>query len=340
MKNIKVQKHGVDIDVKSLVNEVNKLDKESGLKLKKSNVFNEPDKVFEIACMNYEVLLSKLIAVLNGIDVDEYFAEDDKFGTVGGPIGINQFEFTELSNLNWLSNEMYDTKSIMFKCRFLTLTLIEYKMKLDKMSMLRFKSSGKSFGPYEHSYFYLKTLVEDAERLIATMLMDNNYGNILLKMHQNYSYTKNKFCHKKYNKTVYDAITELKDGLNSSILSERFMDDDMAIYSILRISYLVSTNDMNLSNIPGFKYISGATKHDDLIKLISALGAAILTEHKYSKRPPLYKAFNDAKPIIMTNYKEVNEDWYVSIGIRSLAYTDFLCNDKRVHKFINAMINK
>ena len=78
---------------------------------------------------------------------------------------------------------------------------------------------------------------------------------------------------------------------------------------------------------------------DELIKLIATLGSAIIAEHKFSKRPILYKAFHSASPKITSNYPEVLSDYYVNTGVRALAYVDFILDDKFIHTFISDMIH-
>ena len=54
----------------------------------------------------------------------------------------------------------------------------------------------------------------------------------------------------------------------------------------------------------------------------------------------MYESFFSASPLIMTNYINVNNNVNLSVGVRALAYVDFIMNDKKIHKFIECMINK
>jgi hypothetical protein len=328
-------------DEESLTKEVNKCDKYLGVKVKKHDAYSEPEQVFGVACAEAQSYIAKLITVINGIDPDAYFSTSETYGTVSGPIGPKNIEFTELSDLEWEKNNKYEMNTLIFKCRFLTAYLQDIMCSLEKISMNRYYKSHNKFGPYEHSYFYLKDLLADIQRLCLCMINGNDYSNILMKNLMHSSYLKKKVNSKKLNKTIYAAITELRTGVHpANILTEDFMSDDMVIYSLLRIAYMLSTNDLDLENIPSFEYIEGATREHDLIRLIEELGSSILIEHKYKKRPSMYKAFNTAEPLIMTNYSNVNDDLYLSIGIRALVYADFIINDKKIHKFVMKMINK
>ena len=114
--------------------------------------------------------------------------------------------------------------------------------------------------------------------------------------------------------------------------------EDIAIDSILKLAYLICTGDTSLDELPEFRYIQGANTTYELRGLTEALGSAIMENRKYNKRPMLYLAYNEARPLIMSRYKDINENWFISTGVRALEYTKFFCNDKYISKFIDKMI--
>lgn len=330
----------LNFDVNTLVNEVNKCDKSFGIRLKHHDYFDEPQQLFDISCSNAEIYIAKIITVLNGISLENYFCTNEEYGTVSGPIGPENIEFTELSSLEWEKNNKYDIKSLMFKCRFLTMYLQFIMHKLDVIAKNRSINGKSRFGVYEHSYFYLKNIISDVKKLVLCMLTSDEYSNILLINLMHSSYLKKKGKPRKFNHRLNKAITELKNGTKSlAFINEEFMSDDLIIYSVLRIAYMLCSNDTDCSVIPEFRFIEGATREHNLSCLIRSLGESILIHQKYSKRPVMYRAFNAAEPLIMTDFVDVNDDYHLSIGIRALAYTDFILNDKKLHKFINKMIN-
>ena len=94
----------------------------------------------------------------------------------------------------------------------------------------------------------------------------------------------------------------------------------------------------DLDELPNFRDIQGASTKYELRGLTEALGAAIIENRKYNKRPILYRAFNKAEPCLTSRYKDINENWFISVGVRALEYTKFFCNDKYITRFINKMI--
>lgn len=326
----------INIDIEEIRKGVNECDRDFGLRLKSRNEYLQPDEIYEQALEDVRDYLTKLICVLNGVNVSDFYSIDEETGKINGV--LDNFSFTSNSKLNWKEPGKYKITDVRFKCRFLTLYLMELNEKLNKMSKRKFEESDDKICAYEHAYFYLKGFVQDADRLINVMINNNDHENIILKNILNNTYSCKKVNHKELNVCIYSSITELKEGIQSSKFSERFMSDDMIIYSLLRIAYMVSTNKTNFNKaLPKFKYIEGASKDDDLIKLIATLGSSIIAEHKYSKRPILYRAFNSASPKIMTNYKEAVTDYYVNTGLRALSYVDFIFDDKVISNFIYDM---
>lgn len=337
MKNSK--KTLIDDSIETLTKEVNKCDKHMGVNLKNGDPYKEPKNVYEISSINANNYLGSIIAVLNGINPDVYFSNDEneKFYVYS----YNDIEFVELSNLEWEKDNKYQTNSLIFKKRFLTSYLLDMISKIDKITINKYNSNKNPLiGFYEHRYFYLKEIISDIRTLVLCMINDKEYQNILLANILNTSYIKKK-NNKNVNKLLYGLIINLKEGTKTSILEkEAFMTDDMVIYSILKIAYILCTGDSNVSCIPKFKYIEGATRKDDLIKLIDELGALIFAKRKYNKRPIMYAAYNRANPLVLSNYTDANDNWYRSIGIRALDYTSFVLHDKTCTKFITDMINK
>jgi hypothetical protein len=206
---------------------------------------------------------------------------------------------------------------------------------LKKYDYLSIFKSGK----YENGYFYMKSLADDTRRFIKVLLSGNSYGNIMLKMNQNCSYIKTKRNDpRELNKYIREIRHELKIGLKESWFKDKDMPEDIAINSILQLAYLLCTGNTSLDDLPNFKYIEGANTSYELRGLTEALGAAIIENRKYEKRPIMYLAYNKANPEIMSRYKDINENWFISAGVRALEYTKFFCNDKNITKFIDKMI--
>lgn len=329
------KKHSIsNDDIASLCKEVNSFDKEFGIKLKKIDPFGEPEMVFKSFVDSFQTFLYSVVCEINGINSEIYLTKKKRVRE------FSDAEFTDLSILEWKSDDMYSIKSYTYKCRFLTVFLLEYIERIDVIALKKYDYlSMFKTGKYENGYFYMKKLADDTRRFIKVFLSGNSYGNILLKMNQNCNYIRTKKTDpRELNKYIRDIKHELKIGLKESWLKEKEMPEDIAIDSVLKLAYLICTGDTSLDELPNFRYIEGADTSYELRGLTEALGSAIMENRKYEKRPIMYLAYNRARPRIMSKYKDINENWFISTGVRALEYTKFFCNDKYITKFIDKMI--
>lgn len=329
-KNHKISKN----DIADLCREVNSFDKEFGIRLKHINPSGEPEFVFQEFMESFQEFLYAVLCEINGIPAEKYLTRKNR---------IREFkdaEFTELSILMWDEDDIYNINSYLFKCRFLTVFLSDYIEKIGEIALHKYDylSIFKS-GKYENGYFYLKKIADDTRRFIKVVLSGNSYGNIMLKMNQNCNFIRTKKVDpRELNKYIRDIRHELKVGLKESLFKAKELPEDIAINLILQLAYLISTGDTSLDELPNFRDIEGANTSYELRGLTEALGSAIIENRKYNKRPILYLAYNKARPEILSRYKDINEDWFISTGVRALEYTKFFCNDKYITKFINKML--
>ena len=326
----KITKQGIN----NLCKEVNSFDKEFGIKLKHINPYAEPEMVFQSFVDSFKDFLYAVICEINGITSEKYLTKKNKVRS------IRNTEFTDLSILRWKSSDTYDTNSYIYKCRFLTAFLMEYIERIDKIALKKYDylSMFKS-GKFENGYFYMKNIADDTRRFIKVFLSGNSYGNILLKVHQNCSYIKTKKTDpKELNKYIREIRHELKIGLKYSWFKEKDLPEDIAINSILQLAYIICTGNTSLDELPNFRDIEGANTSYELRGLTEALGSAIIANRRYEKRPIMYLAYNRANPQVLSRYKDINENWFISAGVRALEYTKFFCNDKYISKFIDKMI--
>lgn len=333
--------------IEDLIREVNKFDKECGLRLKHTEEFADPRQLYMQTVMNCQLYLAKLVASINGIDATTYFQRVDDMGYVGGPIGIKDPVFIEHSELEWSENKIYEIDTRTFKMRFLTHVLSFMIGYMEEYSACRLYSHNVNIDPHAHMYFYIKSMCKEATQLTLAMCEEKGYEDILLANLFNSNYCIKKVSAEKVkkisstNRSILDAIGEIKENKGTSmfnIMTE--YPDDQAIYTLIRLTYMLATRSNNFKGLPSFNELQGATVKHDLIRVLRKLGECILETMKYKKRPVMYRAFNMASPKIMSNYKIIElEDYELAIGIRALAYTDFIIHDKKIHKFITKMIN-
>lgn len=323
-----------NMDIDEFIDEVNRLDKEMGVKLKHPNIFNEPEKLFEIGILNIQDRIVQLILLINQVDPDEYY----------GGVGTSQQEFTDYSQLNWRDEETrYYTDSLMYKARFLSGMMLDMMNKLDCICRNKYNQATRPpVGFYETQYLYLEEIFTYMKRLMTVMISGNDYHYILMKNFQLSMYAKKKTKTRKINRSVFEASEIIITGCqtNGIINPTRKEQDDILIYTIVRLAYMLSTGSCDFSDIPKFKEFEGMRVEHNLIDAIGYLGDAILEERKIRKKPIIAASFEDARPKIMTNYKVSNHDYGINYGMRALALVDFFCNDQKVSLFIEKMMNR
>lgn len=334
------------IFIDELVDAVNKCDKQYGIRLKHPDIWADPRNYREILEAKSEVNIAAMICAINGVAVKDYFVTDEKTGlsTIVKPLGIDEPLFTNASILEWEDKKTkYKTDSLIFRCRYTSLVLSSILGKMDKVT--KFEADRK-YG-YKHSRDERRIVMTKKitnEALLFTRIMMNpkvSYKNIILKMHEHVSYTKKKLNQPKLRELINGHVINCRSMIQPNPIGRRFGDDDMIIYFILKIAYMLATNNENLDPIPKFKYIENATVEHDLVKLIEELGSIIIENSKPRTFSPMFRAFLESRPSIKTQYyKEAKDDYVLRIGILALGYTKFVMNDKYIDKFIDKMLKK
>lgn len=333
-----------EIYVEDLIKEVNKYDKSFGLKLRKPDIFNDPYQLRHIFDAKSDMNIGAMMCAVNGIEVSDYFdidINDNCFGMNPNPIGVEHPVFTDMSILNWDDESAcYDVDSLMFRCRYITMVL---SRSLGRMSDISSREADDKYR-YKHSkderrLIRTKEIINDFYLFTKLMCFpDESHQNIILRIHEHISYTKKRIDHKKLTRTLNTAVISLRKNMKKELLNGRFLEDDMAIHSILQIAYMMATNRTDVDVLPNFRYIEGATVKHDLSKLIEELGACICDRGKYS---PMFKSFIDARPKVITQYyKECKDNYFLKVGILALANVSFVVDDYDVCLFIKEMMKK
>lgn len=335
----------LDFKPKEMIREINQLDTYCGLNLKKMKHTIDTSELYQITQSKTQMYMARLMAAVNAIDTSEYFARCDNMGLVSAPVGIHDPVFIEYSSLEWAQNKKYDLNSMIFKCRFLS-QLLYYSMGyLDQQSNCRFYTRNIKIDPDAHKYFYVKEIAKDARSLCVNMLCERDYHNSLMINLFNSNYCIKKSGYKKaqrieaVNKQINMAVNEIRDNMGIFKVFQSDYSDDMAIYTIMRIAYMAATKSNNFKFLPTFGNIEGASVENDLILVIHRLGEAIIREFERKGCPIMFMAFNEANPNILTNYKDINDDSNLIVGVRALVFADFIIGDRKIHKFITKMYN-
>lgn len=333
------------ISIRELTDEVNKMDKSFGIRLKHPDVWRNPRIYRERIEAETERNIMAMMCCINGIDPILYLGKSSSID-IKRPIPKHPKPFTYYSAINWEDNKTkFSTDSLTFRCRFVTLCLANLIGNVGKITDIESKKKYVTHHSYDERRIMLtKDIAEYALKFTTIMTNpDASYSNIILKMNNILSYTKKKGNQPKLAKVVHLFINEGRTCLKPEVWNKKqcFYDDDDGIFNVLESSYCLATNDWDCRCLPSFKHIQGATLKHDLLKLIEKLGEEILNTKSPKKFSPMFKAFIQAHPSIWTEYgKEAEENLAVKIGLYSLAYSKFVYGEKYVDKFINKMMVK
>lgn len=325
------KKNGLTQWEKYISDAVNDFDKEF-----KGDKKTEPERLFNDTVDKFEDFLRVIVYELNGATSDEYLTKKKKKVKI-----IDSEKMMEESHLCWYHPEYnIGVDSMIFKGRYLSLFLSYIMHNVGDMAINQHMTlSSADSGYYENSYLYLTQIIKDIKRFIAVLLSNSEYPNIILQVFQDCAYLQNKFYAPTLNRQVRDIVENLREGLYCKYgIYPMQMPEDIAIDSVLKLTYMLVTGDPDVkSAIPKFKHIEGARAKNELRGLIEALGKSI-DKIKYKKRNVMYLSFTQSDPLIMSKYKDVNENVYISNGVRGLEYVKFFCNNRDISRFINKML--
>ena len=338
-----MKKEKFKFDEEELRREVNLCDKKFGVRLKHPEIWDEPESYRKIFEARGNLNIAALICTLNGIPVEDYFDTDESsmnYGTVCSPIGIKYPIFTKASKLRWGYKDVYNTDSVIFRLRFCTLILTRLLGRIGDVTKYEVYRKDKAKHSFDESRI-LKTneVLSDVTRFVNIMISPgNSYQNIILLMNEHVAHTFKKVNQKKLRKILNGHILEIKKAVKKDPLTrKRFASDDMVIWFLLKIAYMLGTNDIDLGDITNFKYLENKTRHDDMKKHIEKLGSLILREGKY--KSPMFQAFCEARPSIKTKFhEECKDNVALRTGVLALGYTKFVMNDRFFDKFVDDLL--
>lgn len=339
MKYMKTKNRIINID--ELTKEVNKWDKKFGVKLKAPEMWRDPENFFNILASKADMNIAALICCLNGINPEKYYGTDGK--VPNQDINIENISFLEDSVIEWNSDDIYDTDSYEFRIRFVSLTLSQLIGSMGQVALnYTLAREPQSHSIYEHATINLVKISKMCTKFIHIMLSNGKYENIILFMNELISYTSTKKNSTSLQSCLNGHVLQLrKSVVIDPVTKKRFFTEDMSIYSILKIAYMLTTGKTNLKALPGFEFIENATLQFNMGKLIEALGHVIVENKKINKLSPMFKCFLSSKPKIMSDfYTESEYNYYLRMGILALGYTSFIMDNKYITKFIKSMIKK
>ena len=336
-KDVLKMRNGKEIDIAMMTRAVNEFDKDFGIKLKSPH---NAEKHRKVAIERAKINLSAMMTIVNGVDIRRYFDITTLARIPTKVVSTESPEFCEDSLLFMDTKyRTFDTDTIVFRCRFVSFVLESLMNNFKKI--IKNQVVDEKHSQDEKAVVCVYNNMKYATRFSSVIIGCKEYRNILLKMHEIISYkysNKNQDYLKNY---LVNEIMLCIDSMKSTVFTERFYSDDMCVYSLLRIAYMLATNDTKCKGLPNFKHIEGATFDHDMIKLIEKLGREIHKTNGAGKYPAMFLAFLKSRPKIYNQFtKESKENYFISVGIVALGYAAFVMNDKNIDNAVEKILSK
>lgn len=276
--------------------------------------------------------LYEVICEINGIGADTYKDEQKKTRK------LDTSEFEQKSLLLWRKKDSYPCTSYLFRCRFLTLFLSDFLKKSDNIIVNRsscmYNDQNENFDATGGDIFQI---YDDVQYFVKNILSETSHANIMQTINQYCNYKQLSNNPAEVNSCIRDIVLQLKNGLKNSFLNKKELNDSNAISLIYKLAFYLSTGKLT-SKLTIFQLPQKINLTCELRKFTELLGKSIAETCEYVERPLLYLAYNKASPEIMSKYKDINTNLYISVGVRALEYTKFYCNDKYITHIIDKML--
>lgn len=325
-KNTAVQSFDKTNNVRRHVNE---FDKNFSINIREPNELTEPAQVVDYLLYMSRDYIVHAIYYINQIKINEKLSMKEQL------LFINSNDFYSSTIINFKDTYFHNT--YVFRLRFLHFFLCRFLFKIEKIMFSRRKILKSGLSKYEECYFELERIINDLILFVDIMKSKKSYKNIILQMNQHCSFATIKKSNPiEISKYIQDITDELERGIPTNKSSIK-MSEDIAIDSILKLAFLITSGTTNLDKLPKFKYIKDASTSFDLGLLIESLGDAIRRENQNHRVTILFKSYIQAKPAIYTKRNFDNNDDLI-MGIYALSYVKFFCNNKFIDKFIDKMI--
>lgn len=324
-KNITVSDFDVVNNVRRHVNDFDKL---FSVDINNPDENNEPAQVLDETIYQFQDFIVRAIYSINHIEIDEDLSMKELVEF------IYSEEFCNLSMLDY--KRSYRQNSFVFRLKFLSMFLYNFLFKVEKISYNRYRILDNSPSKYERIYLELCNLVYDLDRFFNVMRYGKTYKNIMLQVNQHCMFSSKKSDPIRINIDIRNIIKELETGIPTS-KSTMKMPEDIAIDSILKLTFMLTTGKTNLEDLPKFKFIKNSSTNYDLGLLIEALGLAMKNNVNHGKYSLIFNSYIDANPSVFTK-RNFGKNQDLINGIYALTYVKFFCNNKDIDKFIDMMI--
>lgn len=315
---------------------VNKLDEMHGVHADKHMDIIDTRDEFEEQVQIYKFMINKLISALNNINGDKYAKYEGIFGIYVGKMKINK-KFRKISSI--FDDNSYPITNIKFKSRFVSYVGTWLSRNLEDIATKCYKLNRDSmYSEYEMKMEYVDTAILHFLSFVENILMDKPYGHDIMYLNEIITYMESNSS-KKHLKKMLKKITNIEK--QTMILSEKVShfikhQQDISMDTLLKLSYLVATNETDSTNIVEFQDGYRFNRGNLTRNMIEELGYMVMKTCKKNSSSRMFKFFMKSNPTIRTDYTGLSKP--LAVGISAIYYYSFMSNDKYITKIVNKMI--
>lgn len=299
------------ISDKEMIANRNSLDKMNGVRLK------HPDKNFDAKNIIDRVIVTEIepsltfsLLALNGIKVKK----DAK--VVYGDDGVIEIDTeTDRSVINW--DLAIPQRCRGFEIRWLA-SVLNTLLTDHKLKGLAYKTPNNTLlHENEYAYINMVSLVNDINLYKDAILNKKKRKNRRIRLILELSAYKNS---RLIIKGMNELISLIPDG-----------DTDIAISTLIRVAYMITTGKKNFpKKFSDIDYINSKSN----LEIVKLLGKSLSDNNKFLLP---FNSYIDSSPRI-TIASSLSNNEYFCKGAFALKYLSFMMDDKYIEKFINRMI--
>lgn len=289
--------------------------------------------MYIINCANWEFHLMEEILMINKIPVGQYLYAND-YGTICENFLINK-KFKEMSCFNW-EIVPYAKDSLAFRGKFSTLLLYWVMRHTDPLCKMIQSNIQGNKGELRGKA--LDNIIKRVDLFVINFMAgDTTYGD---NMEDILDITTLEADDKKFHHIIKNFVNQKRFLIDIINCPEDDTPIGLIWDSILKLAYMMATNNTNFKNIPKYKEEIDLSDPHILKEYVGRLGLAILMfrANKHRKRPVLYTIWTKASPDYKSSFHEINEAVEFNIGVKALYYLMFLVDDENFTEYITEMI--
>lgn len=316
--------------IKNTQKNVNKLDEEQGVDLKKPKETVDEYEEYHEKVMAYKYCITKLISGLNGSNSDKYASDTKVFGIEVKKIKIND-KFKALSK--WFDDNAYDVSDIRFKARYITYIGTWVVNNLEEIADKAYNLNGDGkYIKYDAKLAYIETASCALFDLIHKMLEGKPFGDELMYFNNVQVFLKSKKRKLKQTAKKLHNMTEQTVILSDRCRKFSKAEHDITMDTLLKLTYLASTNSTNCKNTVKFNSGFKFRNRGECENMISELGKSVIKECKKNGTSPMFSFFLKCNPNIYSRHDTSVST--INVGLAALHYYAFISNDTNIKRIV------